>query len=181
MASFDSDSSFWVCDNSATGHICNDRSLFHGELVPSTFSVSAATGTSETNLMGTIVLSVQDDDGVEHTFTLREVVYMKDSPVYLLSTRRLAEQFPDEAGDQIAEAQESCCSSKSTRYFGTTSIFRRPSTPLILGCLNAFSIQASRGSKLIIAKYRERTTTPLAGPSPTKRQKGRIDRSRNFS
>ena len=98
MASFDSDSSFWVCNNSATGHICNDRSLFHGELVPSTFSVSAATGTSETNLMGTIVLSVRDDDGVEHTFTLREVVYMKDSPVNLLSTRRLAEQFPDEAG-----------------------------------------------------------------------------------
>jgi hypothetical protein len=31
---FDTDSLFWVCNNSATGHICNDKSLFSGELVP---------------------------------------------------------------------------------------------------------------------------------------------------
>ena len=42
---FDTDSSFWVCDNSATGHICNDKSLFSGELVPSIYIVGAATGT----------------------------------------------------------------------------------------------------------------------------------------
>ncbi len=27
---FAMDSSFWVCNNSATGHICNDKSLFFG-------------------------------------------------------------------------------------------------------------------------------------------------------
>jgi hypothetical protein len=53
---FDTDSSFWVCDNSATGHICNDKSLFSGELVPSIYIVGAATGTSEPTLMGTVVL-----------------------------------------------------------------------------------------------------------------------------
>jgi len=53
---FDTDSSFWVCDYSATGHICNDKSLFSGELVPSIYIVGAATGTSEPMLMGTVVL-----------------------------------------------------------------------------------------------------------------------------
>ena len=53
---FDTDSLFWVCNNSATGHICNDKSLFSGELVPSIYIVGAATGTSEPTLMGTVVL-----------------------------------------------------------------------------------------------------------------------------
>ncbi len=53
---FDMDSSLWVCNNSATGHICNDESLFSGELVPSIYIVGAATGTSEPTLMGTVVI-----------------------------------------------------------------------------------------------------------------------------
>ena len=32
---FNTDSSFWVCDNSATGHICNNKLLFDGTLVQS--------------------------------------------------------------------------------------------------------------------------------------------------
>jgi hypothetical protein len=98
MASFDSDSTFWVCDNSATGHICNDKSLFHGPMVPSEYNVGSATGTSNANLMGTVVLWVTDDEGVEHTFTLNDCVYLPESPVNLLSTRRLSEQFPDQNG-----------------------------------------------------------------------------------
>jgi hypothetical protein len=53
---FDMDSSFWVCNNSATGHKCNDKTLFSGELIPSIYIVGAATGTSEPMLMGTVVL-----------------------------------------------------------------------------------------------------------------------------
>jgi hypothetical protein len=56
MLSFDTDSSFWVCDNSATGHICNDKNLFTGNLVPSIYIVGAATGTSEPTLIGTVEL-----------------------------------------------------------------------------------------------------------------------------
>jgi len=33
LSFFDTDSSFWVCDNSATGHICKDKLLFTGDLV----------------------------------------------------------------------------------------------------------------------------------------------------
>ncbi len=69
MASFDMDSSFWVCDNLATGHICNDKKLFIGDLVPSIYIVGATTGTSEPTLMGTVQLRITDDNGKKHTFT----------------------------------------------------------------------------------------------------------------
>ena len=86
MSSFDTDSSFWVCNNSATGHICNDKALFHGKLVPSIYIVGAATGSMEPSLMGTVLLKVTDDNGENHTFPLTHVNYMPNSPVNLLST-----------------------------------------------------------------------------------------------
>jgi hypothetical protein len=95
---FDTDSSFWVCDNSATGHICNDMSLFSGELVPLIYIVGAATGTSEPMLMGTVVLRLTDNKGDKHMFTLTHVNYMPKTPVNLLSTRVLSKQFTNEHG-----------------------------------------------------------------------------------
>jgi hypothetical protein len=56
LSSFDMDSSFWVCGNSATGHICNNKALFADELVPSIFQVGSATGILVPNLMGTVIL-----------------------------------------------------------------------------------------------------------------------------
>ena len=76
MSSFDTDSSFWVCDNSATGHICNDASMFHGELIPSIYEVATASGTGNSLKMGTVLLWLRDDEAVEHTFTLKECIYM---------------------------------------------------------------------------------------------------------
>jgi hypothetical protein len=63
MIPFDTDSSFLVCNKSATGHICNDKSLFSGELVPSIYVVGAATGTSKPTLMGTVIVCTTDDNG----------------------------------------------------------------------------------------------------------------------
>jgi hypothetical protein len=97
-SSFDTDSSFWVCNNSATGHICNDKSLFSGELVPSIYIVGTATGSSKLTLMGTVILHLTYDNGAMHTFTLTHVNYMPKSPVNLLSTRVLSKQFPNENG-----------------------------------------------------------------------------------
>jgi hypothetical protein len=96
MTSFDTDSSFWVCDNSATSHICNDRTLFIGNLVSLIYIVGAATGTLEPTLMGTVQLQITDDDGEKHTFTLTHVNYMPTSPVNLFSTCILSKQFTDE-------------------------------------------------------------------------------------
>jgi hypothetical protein len=56
MLSFDTDSSFWVCDNAATGHICREKSLFFGDLVPSIYEVSTANGIDSPTLMGTVIL-----------------------------------------------------------------------------------------------------------------------------
>ncbi len=97
MSSFDTDLSFWVCNNSATGHIFNDKALFHGKLVPSIYIVGAATGSSEPSLMGTVHLKGMDDNGKKHTFTPTHVNYMPNSPFNLLSTQVLSKQFTDES------------------------------------------------------------------------------------
>jgi hypothetical protein len=87
-----------ACNNSATGHICNDKSLFSGELVPSIYVVGATTGTSEPTLIGTVILCTTDDNGKKHTFMLTHVNYMPKLPVNLLSTWVLSKQYVDENG-----------------------------------------------------------------------------------
>jgi hypothetical protein len=98
MTSFNMDSSFWLCDNSATGHIFNNRTLFIGNLVPLIYIVGAATGTLVPTSMGTVQLQITDDDGEKHTFTLTHVNYMPTSPVNLLSTHVLSKKLTDENG-----------------------------------------------------------------------------------
>ena len=95
---FDTDSSFWVCNNLVTGHICNNKSLFSGEMVPSIYIVGAAMGTTEPILMGTVLLCTTDDNGKKHIFTLTHVNYIPNLPVNLLSTQVLSEQYVDENG-----------------------------------------------------------------------------------
>ncbi len=92
---FNTCSSFWVYDNSATGHTCKDKSLFTGDLVPSIFEVGSATGISTPLLMGTVTLQLTDDEGVFHSFELTNVNYLLNSPVNLLSHQGLAELYPD--------------------------------------------------------------------------------------
>ena len=98
LSSFDTDSSFWVCDNSATGHICNNKELFSDELVPSIFEVGSATGISTPMLMGTVTLRITDNEGAKHSFVLKNDNYLPDSPVNILSIGHLAELYPDDAG-----------------------------------------------------------------------------------
>ena len=98
LSSFDADSSFWVCDNSATGHICNNTTLFTDDLVPSIFEIGSATGILIPTLMGTVILRITDDKGEKHSFTLKNVNYLPDSPVNIFSIRRLAELYSDDSG-----------------------------------------------------------------------------------
>jgi hypothetical protein len=95
---FDMDSSFWVCDNSATGQICNNKELFKDELVPSIYEVGSATGISTPTLMGTVTLRITDGEGAKHSFVLKNVHYLPNSPVNILSLCCLAELYPDDAG-----------------------------------------------------------------------------------
>jgi hypothetical protein len=95
MTTIDTDSSFWICDNAATDHICNDKSLIYGNLVPSVYEVSTANGVDSPSLMGTVILRITDDDGVRHEFELTHINYLPQSPVNLLSFCWLAEQYPN--------------------------------------------------------------------------------------
>jgi hypothetical protein len=94
---FNTDSSFWVCDNSATGHICNNKYLFSGEMVPLIYIGGAATGTAEPTLMGMVVLRTTDNSGKKHVI-LTHINYIPNSAVNLLSTRVLSKQYVDENG-----------------------------------------------------------------------------------
>ncbi len=98
LSFFDTDSSFWVYNNSATGHTCKDKSLFTGDLVPSIFEVGSATGILTPTLMGTVILWLTDDEGVNHSFELDNVNYLPEFSVNLLSLWRLAELYPDMSG-----------------------------------------------------------------------------------
>jgi hypothetical protein len=98
LSFFDTDSSFWVCNNSATGHICKDKSTFSRELVPSIFKVGSGTGILTPTLMGTVILQLTDDEGVTHSFELTNINYLPDFPVNLLSLQQLAELYPDASG-----------------------------------------------------------------------------------
>jgi hypothetical protein len=85
LSSFDTDSSFWVCDNAATGHICKDKLLFTGDLIPSIYEIGMSAGKSILTLMGTVTLRVTDGNGVKHSFVLDNVNYLPNLPVNLLS------------------------------------------------------------------------------------------------
>ena len=97
---FDTDSIFFVCDNSTTGHICNDiRKFIPGTLHQTNKSLTTANGTGPCLQEGTIRLHLNDDNGMKHIFILDNCLYHPSSPVNLLSTRRLAEKFIDENGN----------------------------------------------------------------------------------
>jgi hypothetical protein len=97
---FDTDSVFFVCDNSTTGHICKDIQKFTPGLLHQTNkSLTTANGTGPCLQEGTIRLHLNDDEGVKHIFILDNYFYHPDSPVNLLSTRQLAEKFINEQGN----------------------------------------------------------------------------------
>jgi hypothetical protein len=98
LSSFNTDSSFWVCDDLATGHICNNKDLFTNKLVPPIYQVGSATGILVPNLMGTVILWVTDNEGVKHSFTLSNVNYLSDLPVNILSLCHLTKIYPDASG-----------------------------------------------------------------------------------
>ncbi len=100
LADGDADLVFFVCDNSTTGHICNDIQKFvPGTLHQTNKSLTTANGTGPCLQEGTIWLHLNDNDGMKHIFILDNCLYHPNSPVNLLSTRRLAEKLIDENGN----------------------------------------------------------------------------------
>ena len=92
--SFDTDGIPFIIDNSATGAICNDKSLFIGPLRPCKIVLGTAEGIqTKTRHVGTLRLKLRDDDGKEWTYDIPEVVYDPDSPFCLLGIPFLGDYF----------------------------------------------------------------------------------------
>jgi hypothetical protein len=91
---FDTDSIFFVCDNSTTGHICNDIQKFIPDTMQQTNkSLTTANGMEPCLQEGTIRIQLIDDVGAQHIFILDNCLYHPTSPVNLFSASRLAEKF----------------------------------------------------------------------------------------
>ena len=73
--------------------------MYHGPLVPSIYRIGTAHGNSDCeDMMGTVILWLTDDEGVEHTLTLESVVYLEGSRVNIMSTQLLSELYPNGNG-----------------------------------------------------------------------------------
>jgi hypothetical protein len=144
LLSFDMDSSFWVCDNSATGHICNNKELFTDELVPSIYEIGSATGILMPTLMGTVTLRITDNEGAKHSFVLKNINYLPSSPVNILSLRRLAELYPDDAGHPDRTGTGIVLATIAILCIGTVRGSARHFIPLHLVFQNVFSVLVIR-------------------------------------
>jgi hypothetical protein len=61
--------------------------------------LTTANGTGPCHQEGTVQIQLLDDNGTNHIFILDNCLYHPDSPVNLLSTRRLAEKYIDVNGN----------------------------------------------------------------------------------
>ena len=119
VAMFDTDSSFWVCDNSVAGHIYNNVLMYHGSLVLSIYWTGTAHRNSDNeDMMGTVILWLTVNEGVEHIFTLEKILYLKGSLVNIMSTRCLSELIQIEVVSLIEEGLELHQCSKNMLCFG---------------------------------------------------------------
>ena len=97
---FDIDSIFFVCDNSTTGHICNDLlKSIPGTLQQTNLRLTTANVTGPPVQEGTIKIHLTDDGGKITCFLLEGCIYHPESPVKFLSTRLFADKFLDANGN----------------------------------------------------------------------------------
>jgi len=101
--SFDTDSSHIICDNSANVHICNDKSLFIGDIRKTDrhYVATIAGQKSAASAMGTVRWKWKDDDGKTHSYDVHDVLYFPTSPVNILSVTGFADQLKDDDGTGI--------------------------------------------------------------------------------
>jgi hypothetical protein len=103
---FDTDSVFFVYDNSTTGHICNDIQQFvPRSLYQTNKSLTTENGTGLCLQEGTVKISLIDDNSTRHAFILDSCLYHPNSPFNFLSMRCLAEKFIDANGNPDKETR----------------------------------------------------------------------------
>ena len=92
---FETDSSTIICDKSANVHICSSKSMFIGPMRRTNQIYVATIGGSKNSEsgMGTVQWRFKDDLGKIHTLDIKNVLYFPQSPVNILRTTGLADQF----------------------------------------------------------------------------------------
>ncbi len=100
---FGSNSSSFVCDNSANVHICNDKSIFVGDISRVNSGAVATIGGKANRLsgIGTVKWEWKDDHGHVHSYLIKNVLYFPSSPINILSVTELANQLDDNSGTGI--------------------------------------------------------------------------------
>jgi hypothetical protein len=95
LASWDTDGIYFCIDNCATCIICNERSMFIGDLKPSNSEVLTSNGQNVPATEGTIRIVLDDDDGVSHTYDIPGALYDPESSFNLLGIPYLSKFFGD--------------------------------------------------------------------------------------
>ena len=102
--SLDTDGISFIIDNSATGAICNTKSMFVGPLVNHTINLVTAEGQSTTTKkVGTIRLVLKDDGGNDWSYDIPNVIFDSDSPYSLLGIPFLGQYFGSNTDDTYDE------------------------------------------------------------------------------
>ena len=111
LTSWDTDGIFFCVDNCATCIICNERSMFVGDLKQSQSQVVTSNGQNNPAQEGTLRIVLTDDTGNPHQYDIPGALYDPESPFNLLGIPFLSKFFEDakEMGTKITSgAYQSC-------------------------------------------------------------------------
>ena len=96
---FDADVVIFDVNNSATGHVCNDKALFNGTLRDDPNAVIITVKGNIQFQVGKVLQRWQDDDKTTHAYIPQNFSYAPTSTVNILSVRELSKYFVDDNGN----------------------------------------------------------------------------------
>ena len=85
-------------DNCATHHICSQIELFTSMCKSTTIGVKGVAGSSLAEGIGTVQFTITDEDGIQHTICLNNVIYLPSAAKNLISTSQWSREKQDDCG-----------------------------------------------------------------------------------
>ena len=102
--SVNTDGISFIIHNSATGAICNTKSMFIGLFVDHTVKqVTAERQSTTTKRVGTICLILRDNGGTDWSYDIPNIIYEPDSPNLTLGIPFLGQYFASITDDSYNE------------------------------------------------------------------------------
>ena len=93
--SFDSDSHHLMFDDGASSSITNDLQDFMRKPTPIMQKVKGIVGSAEAMYRVTVKWKIEDDNNMNHTFTIPNTYYIANAPTRILSPQHFAQQMQD--------------------------------------------------------------------------------------